>query len=45
MDIDIVFTIGRIVGLIIGLLLIGWVYHKINNRIRSKNNDSNTEKP
>ena len=44
MDIDVVFTIGRITGFIVGLLLVGWICHKIGNKIRSKNNGSNTEK-
>ena len=33
---DIAFTIGRVIGFIIGLLLLGWICHKIDDKIRVK---------
>lgn len=33
---DIVFTVGQVIGVIIGLLLFGWICRKIDNKIRGK---------
>ena len=36
--IDVVFIAGQVVGLILGLLLLVWIGHKIDNKIRGKDN-------
>ena len=43
--VDVTLMAGQIVGLIGGLLLLIWIGHKIDKKIRGKNNDSNAEKP
>jgi Na+/glutamate symporter len=42
---DIVATAGRIVGVIIGIFLFGWVIHKIDQKIRGKDDKSKPPTP
>jgi len=37
---DVAFTIGRVIGVLLGILLFGWVLYKTDQKIRKNDNKS-----